>query len=195
MRMDRRARVTAATLLNRASEQELADIFYRYGEERRARRVAAAVVARREERPWERTLEFAELVTGIVGRGGSRGLPPATRCFQALRIAVNDELGELERGLKAALSLLRPGGRLAVISFHSLEDRMVKQFYREQAASCVCPPGLPKCVCGKRVSLHILTRKPVTASAEELSRNRRAASAKLRVAEKAAGGEAGETAK
>ncbi len=183
MRMDRRLTETAATLLNTESEEELADIFYYYGEERQARRVARAVVRRREERPWARTAEFAELVEQVVGRP-KHGPPPATRCFQALRIAVNDELGELDRALVTAVSLLAPGGRLAVISFHSLEDRIVKQFFRHEASPCVCPPDIPVCVCGKVPTLKPITRKPLVATAEERATNSRAASAKLRVAEK-----------
>ena len=183
MRMDRRSPETAATILNTESEEELADIFYHYGEERHARRVARAVVKRREEKPWARTAEFAELVERVVGHS-KHGPPSATRCFQALRIAVNDELGELDRALVAAVSLLAPGGRLAVISFHSLEDRIVKQFYRHEALSCICPPDIPVCVCQKVPTLREVNRKPIVASPEECEANRRAASAKLRVAEK-----------
>ncbi len=186
MRMDKSSRVTAASLLNHKSESDLADIFFKYGEERRSRRVAHAVVERRRIKAWERTLEFAELVEKVVGSGppGRRGPPPATRCFQALRIAVNDELNELSRGLEAAVSLLRPGGRLVAICFHSLEDRIVKHFFRDQAATCVCPPGFPICVCNKKAVLNVITRKPVRAEKSELRENVRAASAKLRVAEK-----------
>ena len=183
MRMDRRMTETAATILNTESEEELADIFYHYGEERKARRVARAVVRRREERPWARTAEFAELVEQVVGHA-KHGPPPATRCFQALRIAVNDELDELDHTLTAAVPLLAPGGRLAVISFHSLEDRIVKQFIRHEASTCVCPPDIPVCMCGKIATLKLVTRKPIIASAEERERNPRSAPAKLRVAEK-----------
>jgi 16S rRNA (cytosine1402-N4)-methyltransferase len=183
MRMDRRARVTASQLLNTAPEEELARIFYEYGEERRSRRIARAVVERRQEKLWERTGEFAEFIEKILGRP-RKGLPPATRCFQALRIAVNDELGQLREGLAAAVELLRPGGRLVVISFHSLEDRMVKRFFRDEAKSCICPPEQLICNCGKQVRLKVLTRRPVEASVTELEQNRRAASAKLRAAER-----------
>lgn len=186
MRMDPDDPVSAATILNEYSEEELADIFYHYGEERMARRVARAVVARRAEQPWERTEDFAELLERIIGRTHQHGLPPATRCFQALRIAVNHELDELRDGLQAALSLLSPGGRLAVISFHSLEDRIVKHFMRHEAATCVCPAGLPICTCDKKAGLTIISKKTITASAAELANNPRAASAKLRVAEKIA---------
>ena len=182
MRMDPSHGPTAADLLNTLPERELADILYRYGEERRSRQVAAEIVRRRRERPWARTGELAELLDRVVGRAHQHGLPPATRCFQALRIAVNDELGELERTLRQAVRLVAVGGRIAVITFHSLEDRIVKQFFREQAASCTCPPGLPVCVCGKVSTLRILTPKPLTASEQELQDNPRAACAKLRAA-------------
>ncbi|MFA4944168.1 MAG: 16S rRNA (cytosine(1402)-N(4))-methyltransferase RsmH [Lentisphaeria bacterium] len=184
MRMDRRQRLTAATLLNHTPEAELARIFREYGEEPQARRLAHAIVERRERQPWERTAELAALVGKVAGRPFQRGLPAATRVFQALRIAVNGELAELRAGLAAALRLLRPGGRLAVISFHSLEDRIVKEFIRHEALSCVCPPGLPVCVCQKQATLRPVTKKPVTAAAAELAANRRAAPAKLRVAER-----------
>ena len=180
MRMDTSQGRTAAELLNGLSEKELADVFFKYGEEHKSRQIAKAVVARRQQRPWQGTMEFAKLVSAIVGHGQKNGLPPATRCFQALRIAVNDELGELERGLQAALELLSPGGLLLVISFHSLEDRIVKQFFAYQAATCVCPPGLPVCVCGKQSRLEILTRKPLRPTDAELAANSRASCAKLR---------------
>ena len=186
MRMDTRGRVTGASVLNHKSEADLADIFRSLGEERRAREVARAVVERRRSKPWERTGEFAELIEKIVGRGGRRGLPPATRCFQALRIAVNGELDELSAGLEAAVDLLGPGGRLVVIAFHSLEDRIVKNFMRYQAAACVCPPDFPVCRCGKQATLRILTRRPVRPDPEEVRVNSRAGSAKLRAAEKLA---------
>jgi 16S rRNA (cytosine1402-N4)-methyltransferase len=184
MRMDRRSQVTASRILNNRSEEDLADIFYQYGEERKSRRLARAIVERRKEKPFERTLEFAELCESVLGKSRPGKLPTPTKCFQALRIAVNDELEELKTALKEAVPLLKKGGRLAVISFHSLEDRIVKEFFREQAASCVCPPGLPLCVCEHPAKLKILTRRPVTAQADEMDFNKRAASAKLRVAEK-----------
>ena len=184
MRMDKRSQVTASRILNKRSETELADIFYQYGEERRSRRLARAIVERRQEKPFERTLEFAEFCESVLGKSRPGKLPTPTKCFQALRIAVNDELGELETALKEAVPLLKKGGRLAVISFHSLEDRIVKEFFKEQAASCVCPPGLPLCICDHPAQVKILTRRPVTAQADEIEFNRRAGSAKLRVAEK-----------
>ncbi|MBN2448754.1 MAG: 16S rRNA (cytosine(1402)-N(4))-methyltransferase RsmH [Lentisphaeria bacterium] len=184
MRMDRRDRLTAAGIVNTWPVEELARIFREYGEERHAGRVARAIVARRAERPWARTGELAELIGGVVGWCG--GLPPATRCFQALRIAVNRELDELDAGLTAGVDLLSPGARIGVISFHSLEDRMVKQRFRHEASSCICPPGLPVCMCGKVARLRLLTRKPVRPAAAECAANPRAASARLRVAERLA---------
>jgi 16S rRNA (cytosine1402-N4)-methyltransferase len=187
MRMDRRDRTTAAVILNTWSEAELARLFREYGEEPKARAVARAVVARREERPWSHTVELAELLEQVLSRPGARGLQVASRCFQALRMAVNDELGELERGLQAAVEVLAPGGRLAVITFHSLEDRLVKQFIRQEALDCVCPPSCPVCICTKAARLQSVTRKSVTAGAAEVERNPRAAPARLRVAERLAG--------
>ena len=184
MRMDKRSPLTASRILNNSNETELARIFYEYGEERRSRRLARAIVERREEKPFERTLEFADFCEKVLGKSRPGKLPTPTKIFQALRIAVNDELGELKKALNDAIPLLKKGGRLAVISFHSLEDRIVKEFFREQAASCVCPPGLPVCVCKHKAKVKILTRKPVTAKPDEIEFNRRAASAKLRVVEK-----------
>jgi 16S rRNA (cytosine1402-N4)-methyltransferase len=184
MRMDRRLKRTAAAILNEADEDTLVRIFKEFGEERSGRRIAKAVLDRRTVEPFERTLDFADLVEKVVGRYANRGLPAATKCFQGLRIAVNSELDELADGLEVAIDLLRPGGRLAVISFHSLEDRQVKQFFKQQEAGCVCPPKIPKCICGRKPSLKIVTKRPVQAQDDELAVNRRAASAKLRVAEK-----------
>ena len=182
MRMNPEGPVTAADLVNQAPEAELARIFHEYGEERYSRRVARAIVKRREEEgPFTDTLELAEFVRRQLPRDPS-GIHPATRVFQGLRIAVNDELGVLGRVLPKAVSLLKPGGRLAVISFHSLEDRMVKQFFRDEAKGCVCPPRQPICTCHKPPRLEILTPKPVVASDEEQRCNPRARSAKLRVA-------------
>ncbi|MCL5110192.1 MAG: 16S rRNA (cytosine(1402)-N(4))-methyltransferase RsmH [Chloroflexi bacterium] len=185
MRFDQRQATTAAGLLATLGEQELADIFYLYGEERRSRALARAVVAERRRRPITTTTEFASLVARVVhGRPG--GIHPATRAFQALRIAVNGELANVESVLPQALEILRPGGRLAVIAFHSLEDRLVKRFFQREAAGCLCPPELPQCVCGHQPRLAILTKKPVVASAEEAAENPRSRSAKLRVAERLA---------
>ncbi|MBO4618594.1 MAG: 16S rRNA (cytosine(1402)-N(4))-methyltransferase RsmH [Victivallales bacterium] len=185
MRMDPSTGATAADLLNKLSAEELADIFWKFGEERFSRQVARAVVARRQQRPWERTKELADLLERVIGHSHQHGLPPPTRVFQALRIAVNHELEELTAALKAAERRLTPGGRLVVISFHSLEDRIVKQFFQHAALSCVCPPGMP-CTCHKQVTLQILTRKPITATAVELSVNSRSGCAKLRCAERTA---------
>jgi 16S rRNA (cytosine1402-N4)-methyltransferase len=171
---------TAADLLNTLGEGELASIFYRYGEERRARAVARAVV---RQRPLHTTTELAELVARAVGRPRGR-IHPATRVFMALRIAVNDELGALERMLPQATELLAPGGRLAVISFHSLEDRIVKDYMRREAKGCICPQEAPVCTCGHEPRLRLLSRRPVEPSPEECARNPRSRSARLRVAEK-----------
>lgn len=185
MRMDPGAPLTAATLVNEAPLEELVRIFREYGEERHAARVARAIVADRRVKPFETTRQLASLLERLLPRqGGPQRIHPATRIFQALRIAVNDELGELAAGLKAAFASLNPGGRLVVISFHSLEDRIVKQFFREKAASCVCPPELPICQCAKVSEARILTPRPVEASDEELGSNPRARSARLRAAEK-----------
>ena len=184
MRMDRSRPETASRLLNRASEAELAAIFRDYGELRAARKLAAAAVKARAEKPFATTLDLVELCDDVLGRSRPGQLPAPTLVFQALRIAVNDELGELRAALQSAVGILRPGGRLAVISFHSLEDRIVKHFFREAAASCVCPPGLPVCVCGKKPTLKIVTPHAITAGEAERAANRRSACAKLRVAEK-----------
>ena len=184
MRMDRTSPENASRLLNRAPEAELAEIFREYGELRSARKLAAAVVETRQKKPFATTLDLVELCDKVLGKSRPGTLPMPTLVFQALRIAVNDELGELRQALQAAMDVLAPGGRLAVISFHSLEDRIVKRFFKEAAASCVCPPGLPVCVCGKQSSLKIITPHALTATDEERTANRRSACAKLRIAEK-----------
>ncbi len=184
MRMDRTSPENASRLLNRASEADLAEIFREYGELRSARKLAAAVVETRQKKPFATTLDLVELCDRVLGKSRPGTLPMPTLVFQALRIAVNDELGELRQALQAAVDVLSPGGRLAVISFHSLEDRIVKRFFKEEAASCVCPPGLPVCVCGKESTLKIITPHALTATDEERSANKRSACAKLRVAEK-----------
>ena len=185
MRMDPSAELSARELVNEADERELVTIFRRYGEERYAKQIARAVARRRAERPFERTGDLVEVVKQAIPTPARFGDGhPAKRVFQALRIAVNDELGALEAALPAAVAMLRPGGRLAVISFHSLEDRIVKQYVREQARGCTCPPEFPVCTCGTEPVLRELTRKPVRPSARELEANPRAASAKLRVAVK-----------
>jgi 16S rRNA (cytosine1402-N4)-methyltransferase len=175
---------TAADLVNSLPESELERIFRAYGEERYARRVAQRIVRERVRRPLRTTAELAELVTRAKPRSRQERIHPATRVFQALRIAVNQELERLERALPQALDVLRDSGRLAVISFHSLEDRIVKQFMRRETRGCVCPPDIPSCICGHEASLRILTPKPVRASDAEVALNPRARSAKLRAAQK-----------
>ena len=185
MRMDSSAELSARELVNGADERELALTFRRYGEERYARQIARAIVRRRGERPFERTSDLVETVKHAIPTPARFGDGhPARRVFQALRIAVNDELGALEAALPAAVRMLRPGGRLAVISFHSLEDRIVKHYLREESRGCTCPPDFPICVCGHEPVLRELTRKPVRPSAREIELNPRAASAKLRAAVK-----------
>jgi 16S rRNA (cytosine1402-N4)-methyltransferase len=187
MRMDPTSELTAREIVNEWGERDLATAFRRYGEERYARQIARAIVRRRSERPFERTGELVDVIASALPTPARFGEGhPAKRVFQALRIAVNDELRALELALPAALAMLRPGGRLAVISFHSLEDRIVKRFLRERARGCTCPPELPVCVCGKLPELRILTRRPVRPSARELDLNPRAASARLRAAVKVA---------
>lgn len=179
MRLSRDTQLTAAEIVNTWPERELARIIYEYGEERRARQVARAICA---GRPWHSTLQLARAIARVVGHSGK--IHPATRTFQALRIAVNDELTALERALPQALDLLAPGGRLAVISFHSLEDRLVKQFMARESKDCICPSGLPACACRHVARLVRLTPKPVRPSPEEVARNPRSRSARLRVAER-----------
>jgi 16S rRNA (cytosine1402-N4)-methyltransferase len=181
MRMDPSADVSAAGLVNEADERDLATIFKRYGEERYARQIAREIVRRRKERPFERTGELVDTIRAAIPAPARFGDGhPAKRVFQALRIAVNDELGSLEAALPAAFAMLRPGGRLAVISFHSLEDRIVKRFLRDLERGCDCPPDFPVCVCGKQPELRTLSRKPIRPSADEVASNPRAASARLR---------------
>jgi len=173
--------LTAAVLVNRFSPEELATLLYRYGEERRARRIAEAIVA---ARPLHTTKELAVTVEQVVGRRGR--IHPATRTFQALRIAVNDELVALETALPQAVEMLAPGGRLAVISFHSLEDRLVKRFLRRESRDCICPPEIPVCTCNHRATLRLVKRKPIRPTADEIADNPRSRSARLRVAERIA---------
>jgi 16S rRNA (cytosine1402-N4)-methyltransferase len=182
MRMDPSADVSAAGIVNEADERDLATIFRRYGEERYAKQIARAIVRRRKGRPFERTGELVETIRAAIPAPARFGDGhPAKRVFQALRIAVNDELGSLEAALPAAFAMLRPGGRLAVISFHSLEDRTVKRFMRELEQGCECPPDFPICVCGKEPQLRSTSRKAIRPSIQELAVNPRAGSARLRV--------------
>lgn len=173
---------TARELVNTLKLEELVSLLRRYGEEALARPIARAIVRSRERRPIETTTELAAIIEKAVGRRGK--IHPATRTFQALRIAVNRELEALEQALPQAIEVLGPGGRLVVISFHSLEDRIVKRFFVEQATDCVCPPGLPVCVCGQHPRVRILTRHGIRPSDEEIRRNPRSRSAILRAVEK-----------
>ncbi|MCX6023572.1 MAG: 16S rRNA (cytosine(1402)-N(4))-methyltransferase RsmH [Chloroflexi bacterium] len=180
MRFDPRQPETAADLVNTLPETELARIIWEYGEERHSRRIARTLVQRR---PVATTGDLVRAVTAAAGPH-TGGIHPATRTFQALRIAVNDELAALTSALRQAVDILRPGGRLVVISFHSLEDRIVKTVFRDEAATCVCPPSAPVCVCRRTPRLSLITKKPITPSAAEAAANPRSRSAKLRIAER-----------
>jgi 16S rRNA (cytosine1402-N4)-methyltransferase len=185
MRMDPGATYSARDLVNDGDERELADIFKRYGEERYARQIARAIAGRRKKQPFERTGDLAEVIKAAIPAPARFGEGhPAKRVFQALRIDVNDELGALERALPAALEMLRPGGRLGVISFHSLEDRIVKRFLRSQEHGCTCPPDFPICTCGSKPTMRATPRRAVRPSPAEVARNPRAQSARLRVGTK-----------
>jgi 16S rRNA (cytosine1402-N4)-methyltransferase len=185
MRMDRESRLTAADVVNNYSENELSRVIARYGEERFARRIARAIVERRETRPFDDAGDLAEVVKAAIPAATRRTGPhPARRTFQALRIETNAELESLERALDWAIDLHRTGGRVAVLSYHSLEDRIVKQSFRDAARGCICPRDVPVCVCGRRPKLQILTPKPVRPSEGEVARNPRSDSARMRVAEK-----------
>ena len=182
MRYDTGQPVNASAIVNSYSAPELAELFRRYGEEPRASAIARAIVRERAAQPLASTAALAALVERLVGSRGGRRVHPATRVFQALRIAVNGELDNLQAGLEGAVELLRPGGRLAVISYHSLEDRIVKNFLARQSASCVCPPGFPVCICGHSPTLEIINRRVVRPSAGEVASNPRSRSARLRLA-------------
>src|SRR3954463_9688935 len=183
MRMDSSQETDASEIVNTWDERDLTNIFRRYGEERYARQIARAIV---RQRPLSRTGELVDVIKSAIPAPARFGEGhPAKRVFQALRIAVNDELGSLEEALPAALELLRPGGRLAVIAFHSLEDRMVKHFLRDKERGCTCPPDFPVCVCGHEPELRAIQRRPVRPSESEIAANPRAASARLRAAVKA----------
>lgn len=185
MRMNGQDALDARQIVNTWPYEELKRILYDYGEERFAPQIAAAICRRREERPIERTLELAEIIRSAMPPSALREKQhPAKRSFQAIRIAVNDELGSVERVMKAAIPRLNPGGRLAVITFHSLEDRIVKNAMAEAAKGCTCPPSFPVCVCGKKPQVKLIARKPIVSGQAELDRNPRARSAKLRVCEK-----------
>lgn len=185
MRMDQGAPTTAADIVNGYSAEELIRVLFDYGEERYARRIARAIVNRRTSKAFEKSDDLAEVVrTAIPAASRRTGPHPARRTFQALRIEVNDELESLRASLESAVARLRTGGRVAVISYHSLEDRIVKRFFREGATECTCPKDFPVCVCGTTPKLTVLTGKPIRPSAEEVEENPRSDSARLRVAEK-----------
>jgi 16S rRNA (cytosine1402-N4)-methyltransferase len=179
MRLDPSQGETAADLVNHLPEEELAGLLWRYGEERYARRIARAIVG---SRPIAGTTQLAGLIAETVGH--REKIHPATRTFQALRIAVNNELDNLSQALPQARDLLRPGGRLGVISFHSLEDRIVKRFYQREATDCICPPEIPVCVCQHRAMVQIVNRKPIRPNDEEIAANPKSRSARLRIAER-----------
>jgi 16S rRNA (cytosine1402-N4)-methyltransferase len=185
MRMDPSAELTASDVVNETPERELADIFRRYGEERYSRQIARAIVKRRAKQPFERTGDLVEVVKQAIPAPARFGEGhPAKRVFQALRIEVNDELGSLERALPASLEMLRPDGKLAVISFHSLEDRIVKRFLRNEEHGCTCPPEFPICACGASPTLRATPRRAIRPSPAEVARNPRSQSARLRAAVK-----------
>lgn len=176
--------MTAADLVNTAEESELSRILFTYGEERFSRNIARKIVAAREIAPIRTTKELAEIILSGVPAQQRRAKNPCRQCFQAIRIAVNGEFEHLEAGLKAAFSMLKPGGRLAVITFHSLEDRIVKQQFAQWCRGCICPPDFPVCVCGRTPEAKLVVKKPVTPTPEEQERNSRSRSAKLRVIER-----------
>ena len=185
MRMNHEDSLTADVVVNTWSQEELKRILYDYGEERYAPQIAAAICRRREAAPIKTTLELVDVIRSAMPPAALREKQhPAKRSFQAIRIAVNDELGAVQQVLDAAIPKLNPGGRLAIITFHSLEDRIVKNGMADAAKGCTCPPNFPVCVCGKKPKVKIITRKPVVSGDEELDRNPRARSAKLRVCEK-----------
>ena len=185
MRMNSQDSLTAYEVVNTWPQDELKRILFDYGEERYAPRIASAICRRREEKPIETTLELVDVIRSAMPPQALREKQhPAKRSFQAIRIAVNDELGSVEKAMRDAIPLLNPGGRLAVITFHSLEDRIVKNAMAEAAKGCTCPPNFPVCVCGKKPVVKLVSRKPIVATEEELEMNPRSRSAKLRVCEK-----------
>jgi 16S rRNA (cytosine1402-N4)-methyltransferase len=184
MRMDRSGGRTAADLVSRLPREELARVIREYGEEQKAGAIARAIEKARARGPITSTVQLAEIISSVFPPHLPRRIHPATLTFQALRIAVNDEVESLREGLRQAHRVLKPGGRMVVISFHSLEDRVVKQLFASWAKGCTCPPRVPVCVCGQKPSVRVLTKKPVLPSEEEVERNPAARSAKLRAAEK-----------
>ena len=184
MRMNNEDPLTAADVVNTWSQEELKRILYDYGEERYAPRIAEAICRRRAEKPIETTLELVDIIRSAMPAAALREKQhPAKRSFQAIRIAVNDELGSVEKVMREVIPCLNPGGRLAIITFHSLEDRIVKNGMAAAAKGCTCPPSFPVCVCGKKPKVKLISRKPITSTQEELDRNPRARSAKLRICE------------
>ena len=185
MRMNNEDSLSAHQVVNDWSYEELRRILYEYGEERYAPQIASAICRRREQKPIETTLELVDIIRSAMPPAALREKQhPAKRSFQAIRIAVNDELGAVAKVMEDAIPLLNPGGRLAVITFHSLEDRIVKSAMAAAAKGCICPPEFPVCVCGRKPQVKVLTRKPIVSGQEELDRNPRARSAKLRICEK-----------
>ena len=185
MRMDRSEGLTAADIVNQWSQEELRRILFQYGEERCAPQIAAAIVRRREEKPIQTTLELVDVIkSAMPARALREKQHPAKRSFQAIRIAVNDELASVDRMIQGAVPRLNRGGRLAVITFHSLEDRIVKNGFAQFAKGCTCPPDFPVCVCGKTPDIKLVNKKPILPTQQEIDENPRARSAKLRVAEK-----------
>jgi len=185
MRMNGQDALSARTVVNTWSQEELKRILYTYGEERYAPQIATAICRRREQKPIETTLELVDIIRSAMPPAALREKQhPAKRSFQAIRIAVNDELGSVEKAMEVAIPLLNPGGRLAIITFHSLEDRIVKTAMNDAAKGCTCPPNFPVCVCGKKPKVKLISRKPIVSGQEELEANPRARSAKLRVCEK-----------
>ena len=185
MRMEKEG-LSAADIVNTYSEQELSRIIFEYGEEKFSRRIAANIVRERESSPIDTTLRLADIIRESVPQKARRDKNPCKKTFQAIRIAVNGELEHLSEGLDEAFNSLRPGGRLAVITFHSLEDRLVKQRFAGWCRGCICPPDFPQCVCGHKPQGRLINRKPIEADEQELERNNRSRSAKLRIIERSA---------
>jgi 16S rRNA (cytosine1402-N4)-methyltransferase len=183
MRMSPNTALTAQDVINTYSAADLIRIFSEYGEEHLSKTLAREIVQHRNAKPFETTTDLSEFIAGIYrSRGKQEKIHPATRVFQALRIEVNDELGHLQRFLESLPALLAPGARVAIISFHSLEDRIIKQYFQAESRDCICPPRLPVCQCGHKATFKLLTRKPMEACTEEIKRNPRSRSAKLRAA-------------
>lgn len=182
MRMDKSSRLTAYEIINKYDEYEMKKIFWEYGEERAASKIVRNIVIERENKDIETTLQLAEIIDNCIH--GKQRLKTKARIFQALRIYINGELEVLKTALADAVKMLNPGGRIVVISYHSLEDRIVKKFFQYEEKDCLCPTSFPKCICDKKATLKILTRKPIVPSVTEIEQNNRARSAKMRVAEK-----------